>query len=80
MRCLDSLLLLLTCLHADTYGYGVTPALGVMGGMLMLIGLYLMTFGFRIFRGTLGLVGFTVFGNYHHFQNIKSIINICQLT
>jgi hypothetical protein len=48
----------------DTYGYGVTPALGVIGGMLMLIGLHLMSFGFRIFRGTLGLVGFTVFGTY----------------
>ncbi|KAG2179010.1 hypothetical protein INT43_001859 [Umbelopsis isabellina] len=45
-----------------TYGYGVTPALGVMGGMLMLIGLHFMTFGFRVFRGTLALVGFTVFG------------------
>ncbi|KAM3582049.1 hypothetical protein VKS41_005482 [Umbelopsis sp. WA50703] len=46
----------------NTYGYGVTPALGVMGGMLILIGLHFMTFGFRVFRGTLALVGFTVFG------------------
>lgn len=46
----------------DTYGYGITPALGVMGGLLMLIGLHLMSFGFRIFRGTLAIVGFTVFG------------------
>lgn len=45
-----------------TYGYGITPALGVMGGLLMLIGLHLMSFGFRIFRGTLAIVGFTVFG------------------
>jgi hypothetical protein len=51
-------------LSADTYGYGVTPALGVMGGMLILIGLHFMTFGFRVFRGTLALVGFTVFGEY----------------
>ena len=47
---------------SDTYGYGITPALGVMGGLLMLIGLHLMSFGFRIFRGTLAIVGFTVFG------------------
>jgi hypothetical protein len=33
-----------------------------MGGLLMLIGLHLMSFGFRIFRGTLAIVGFTVFG------------------
>lgn len=46
----------------DTYGYGVTPALGVMGGLLMLIGLHLMSLGFRVFRGTLAIVGFTVFG------------------
>lgn len=33
--------------------------------MLMLIGLHFMTFGFRVFRGTLALVGFTVFGEYY---------------
>ncbi|KAI8368616.1 hypothetical protein EDC96DRAFT_504990 [Choanephora cucurbitarum] len=44
-----------------TYGYGISVAQGFTGIVLMLIGLYLIIFGFSFFRGTLAVVGFVFF-------------------
>lgn len=43
-------------------GKGITPQNGVVGGILIVLGLYLMVFGFRSFRITLGVCGFLTFG------------------
>lgn len=46
----------------DTYGYGISPQLGLVGICCMLTGMYFMAFGFRCFRATLALTGFIIFG------------------
>jgi hypothetical protein len=46
----------------DTYGYGISPQLGLVGIVCILTGLYFMAFGFRCFRATLALTGFVIFG------------------
>jgi len=46
----------------DTYGWGITPQLGLVGIVCILTGLYFMAFGFRCFRATLALTGFVIFG------------------
>lgn len=56
------------CLHnclyiEDIYGAGyVTPQMGVAGAFLIVLGVYLMIFGFRGFRPTLAVSGFLTFG------------------
>jgi hypothetical protein len=46
----------------DIYGgKGITPQNGVAGAFLIVLGLYLMVFGFRSFRITLGVCGFLTF-------------------
>lgn len=56
------------CLHTqsfveDIYGAGyVTPQMGVAGAFLIILGVYLMIFGFRGFRPTLAVSGFLTFG------------------
>ncbi|KAI9491048.1 hypothetical protein BDB00DRAFT_834981 [Zychaea mexicana] len=40
----------------------VTPQMGVAGAVLIVLGLYLMVFGFRCFRPTLAVAGFLTFG------------------
>lgn len=44
-----------------TYGYGISPQLGLIGIVCILTGLYFMAFGFRCFRATLALTGFVIF-------------------
>lgn len=47
----------------DIYGAGyVTPQMGVAGAILIVLGVYLMIFGFRGFRPTLAVSGFLTFG------------------
>ncbi|GAN08640.1 hypothetical protein MAM1_0216c08155 [Mucor ambiguus] len=47
----------------DIYGgIGITPQNGVAGAFLIVLGLYLMVFGFRSFRITLAVCGFLTFG------------------
>ncbi|KAG2231988.1 hypothetical protein BDF21DRAFT_364357 [Thamnidium elegans] len=47
----------------DIYGgVGITAQNGVIGALLIVLGLYLMVFGFRSFRITLGVCGFLTFG------------------
>ncbi|CDH51239.1 hypothetical protein RO3G_10694 [Lichtheimia corymbifera JMRC:FSU:9682] len=47
----------------DIYGAGyVTPQMGVAGAFLIVLGVYLMIFGFRGFRPTLAVSGFLTFG------------------
>ncbi|KAI8139597.1 hypothetical protein BJV82DRAFT_626691 [Fennellomyces sp. T-0311] len=47
----------------ETYGNtGITPQMGVAGSVLIVLGLYLMCFGVRAFRPTLGVAGFLTFG------------------
>ncbi|CAO3625500.1 unnamed protein product [Mucor hiemalis] len=47
----------------DIYGgSGITPQNGVAGAILIVLGLYLMVFGFRSFRLTLAVCGFLTFG------------------
>ncbi|KAI9358391.1 hypothetical protein BD770DRAFT_343737 [Pilaira anomala] len=47
----------------DIYGgIGITPQNGVVGALLIVLGLYLMVFGFRSFRITLAVCGFLSFG------------------
>ncbi|KAI8082008.1 uncharacterized protein B0P05DRAFT_468413 [Gilbertella persicaria] len=43
-------------------GNGITPQNGVVGAILIVLGLYLMVFGFRSFRITLAVCGFLTFG------------------
>ena len=43
-------------------GEGITPQNGVVGAVLIILGLYLMVFGFRSFRITLAVCGFLTFG------------------
>ncbi|OBZ88742.1 hypothetical protein A0J61_03204 [Choanephora cucurbitarum] len=43
-------------------GEGITPQNGVAGAILIILGLYLMVFGFRSFRITLAVCGFLTFG------------------
>ncbi|KAI9472204.1 MAG: hypothetical protein EXX96DRAFT_583255 [Benjaminiella poitrasii] len=43
-------------------GRGITPQNGVAGAILIVLGLYLMIFGFRSFRITLAVCGFLTFG------------------
>jgi hypothetical protein len=45
-------------------GSGITPQNGIAGAFLIVLGLYLMVFGFRSFRMTLGVCGFITFGMY----------------
>ncbi|KAI8641658.1 hypothetical protein BD408DRAFT_483254 [Parasitella parasitica] len=48
---------------ANIYGgKGITPQNGVAGAFLIVLGLYLLVFGFRSFRITLGVCGFLTFG------------------
>ncbi|KAG2218714.1 hypothetical protein INT45_002422 [Circinella minor] len=47
----------------DIYGADwVTPQMGVAGAILIILGIYLMVFGFRCFRPTLSVAGFLTFG------------------
>ncbi|KAI9267973.1 hypothetical protein BDA99DRAFT_504536 [Phascolomyces articulosus] len=47
----------------DIYGEDwVTPQMGVAGAILIILGIYLMVFGFRCFRPTLAVAGFLTFG------------------
>ncbi|KAI7883001.1 hypothetical protein K492DRAFT_144414 [Lichtheimia hyalospora FSU 10163] len=47
----------------DIYGADyVTPQMGVAGAFLIILGVYLMIFGFRGFRPTLAVSGFLTFG------------------
>ncbi|KAI8142446.1 hypothetical protein BJV82DRAFT_614930 [Fennellomyces sp. T-0311] len=47
----------------DVYGGdGVTPQMGVVGAILIVLGIYLMVFGYRCFRPTLAVSGFITFG------------------
>ncbi|KAI8142445.1 hypothetical protein BJV82DRAFT_714040 [Fennellomyces sp. T-0311] len=47
----------------DIYGaQTVTPQMGVAGAVLILLGCYLMVFGYRCFRPTLAVSGFLTFG------------------
>ncbi|KAI7904094.1 uncharacterized protein BX663DRAFT_432763 [Cokeromyces recurvatus] len=43
-------------------GRGITPENGVVGAILIVLGLYLIIFGFRSFRITLAVCGFLTFG------------------
>ncbi|CEP08201.1 hypothetical protein [Parasitella parasitica] len=48
---------------ADIYGgKGITSQNGIAGAFLIVLGLYLLVFGFRSFRITLGVCGFLTFG------------------
>lgn len=53
----------IACYVEDIYGAGyVTPQMGVAGAFLIVLGVYLMIFGFRGFRPTLAVSGFLTFG------------------
>lgn len=51
------------CFTVAIYGGNyITPQNGVAAGILIVLGLYLMIFGFRSFRLTLAVCGYITFG------------------
>ena len=54
---------IITCFTVAIYGGNyITPQNGVAAGILIVLGLYLMIFGFRSFRLTLAVCGYITFG------------------
>lgn len=63
------------CFTVAIYGGNyITPQNGVAAGILIVLGLYLMIFGFRSFRLTLAVCGYITFGKKRKEKKRKDIV------
>lgn len=54
-------------IYGDDY---ITSQMGVAGAILIILGIYLIVFGFRAFRPTMAVSGFIIFGK----PNLATIV------